>query len=99
MCATAGMLMLSAVPARSQTGTVLVQEGFNDTSFAARGWYDGFPAITNSEKYSGAAAMECQFAVGGTKCAAGLQTRHQFVASDSVYISFYIKHSQSGCAA
>jgi hypothetical protein len=85
-------LLLATASVHGQS-TVLVQEGFNDTSFSARGWYDGAVAITTAQKYSGAAAMECQFAVGATKCSAGGPSRHLFTDSDSMYVSFYIKHS------
>ena len=93
--AVVAAVMLAGVPVASQTSTVLIQEGFNDTSFGARGWYDGAMSISTAVKYSGAAAMECHFVIGATNCAGGQWSRHLFTDTDSMYVSFYIKHSAS----
>jgi hypothetical protein len=78
----------------AQSGVILFQEQFEDSSFSSRGWYDGTGGtLSTAEKYAGNRSLECRFAAGGTKCAGGTPSRHLFAASDSVYISFYIKHS------
>jgi hypothetical protein len=70
------------------------QEGFEDSGLGGRGWYDlAGPALSTSEHYSGSRSFECRFTPGGTKC--GTVGRHLFADSDSVYVSFYIKHSAS----
>src|SRR5213592_2381621 len=56
--ATAG-----AAPA---SAAVLVQEGFEDASFALRGWYDNTGmATTAAQQVSGSRALEVHFLVGG----------------------------------
>jgi hypothetical protein len=78
----------------AQSGTVLLQEGFEDSNFSARGWYDSTGATLSSlEKYAGSRAFECRFAIASTTCTGGSPRRHLFTPSDSVYLSFYIKHS------
>jgi hypothetical protein len=76
---------------RAQT-TVFFQEGFEDTAFASRGWYDAPGGmLSTAERYSGSRSLECRFTVGATKCPS--PARHLFAASDSVYLSYYIKHT------
>jgi hypothetical protein len=89
----ATLLVLPSV-AFSQASTTLVQESFEDASFGSRGWYDTTGgALSTAEKYAGTRSLECRFASGGTQCAGGTPGRHLFQATDSVYVSFYIKHS------
>ena len=78
----------------AQSGSVLIQERFEDANVASRGWYDfvGVP-LSTTEKYSGVSSLECRFAVGATGCSGGRLGRHLFTASDSIYLSFYIKYS------
>jgi hypothetical protein len=87
------LVMISArADAPNAQTTLFVQEGFEDTAFASRGWYDSpGAALSTAEKYSGQRSLECRFSVGGTKCPS--PARHLFPASDSVYLSFYIKHT------
>jgi hypothetical protein len=80
------------VPRAGHAQSVLVQEGFEDTAFASRGWYDGGSTVlSTAERYSGAASYECRFMTGARTCPA--PARHLFAATESVYISFRIKHS------
>jgi hypothetical protein len=73
---------------------VLFQEGFEDAAFTSRGWYDSTGAtLSTLEQYSGSRSFECRFPFAGTKCVGGTPARHQFPDTDSVYVSFYIKHS------
>jgi hypothetical protein len=92
-CVAAGIFCLLASPAHGQT--VLVTEGFNDAALVSRGWYDGLPALTTAEKYTGAGAMECRFALAATGCTGGSTTRHGFTETESLYVSFYMKHSSN----
>jgi len=81
-------------PVQTQASTPLFQEAFEDTSFPSRGWYDGTGAtLSTAEFYGGARSYECHFPVGGMICAGGTPSRHLFTPTDSVYVSFYIKHS------
>ncbi len=78
------------------TSTPLVQEGFEDASVASRGWYDstGVP-LSLTEKYAGTRWLECHFTIGATGYAGGQIGRHLFPVTDSVYLSYHIKHSAS----
>jgi hypothetical protein len=96
LLATFGLAL--AVLARAQSPsaqtTIFLQEGFEDSNFTSRGWYDSPAAVLSStEKLSGSGAFECRFSVGATKCVS--PGRHLFPASDSVYLSYYIKHSSN----
>jgi hypothetical protein len=81
-------------PLHAQGGLILVQENFEDTSFASRGWYDGNGgALSTVEKFDGNGSFECRFSAGGTGCVGGTPRRHLFTPSQSVYVSYYVKHS------
>jgi hypothetical protein len=79
-------------------GAILFQENFDDTNFSSRGWYDGATATvdTNEHITGSTASLKCHFLQGGTHCnpADGDYTlRHKFTASNSVFISYWVKHS------
>lgn len=77
-----------------QAQTPLISEPFEDANFSSRGWYDGTGgALSTAEKFAGARSFECRFATGATRCTAGTLGRHLFANTDSVYFSYYIKHS------
>jgi hypothetical protein len=74
--------------------TTLIQENFDDTSFASRGWYDSTgPALSTTNVYAGPSAYECHFAVGGTSCTGGNIGRHALTPTNSIYIAYYIQYS------
>jgi hypothetical protein len=74
--------------------TTLLQETFEDRNYAARGWYDSTGgALSTVEKFAGASSFECRFPAGATNCVGGDIARHKFADTDSVYVSYYIKHS------
>lgn len=77
------------------TAVILMQEGFEDTGFSSRGWYDASGGALNySEHINGStASFECRFNTGAAGCAGGSPARHLFLANDSVYISYYVKYS------
>jgi len=75
---------------------ILFQEDFEDTNFTSRGWYDGTynsNAITSAQHYTGTHAYECHFTSGATRCAGGDPRRILFTATDSVYVSYWMKLS------
>jgi hypothetical protein len=76
-------------------GTILFEEKFADADFSSRGWYDGpNGTISTTEHATGStSAFECAFAPGGTGCTGGTPARHPIAASESVYLSFWIKFS------
>ena len=85
------VIMVKVETPTAQTN-VLFQERFEDTALSSRGWYDSDPVVLSTvEKYAGSRSLECHFSAGGTGCPS--LGRHLFAASDSVYLSYYIKHS------
>lgn len=91
------VLCLLFVPALSFGETILLQEKFDDASLASRGWYDGAGGtISTTEHIQGSlGSFECRFLPGATGCNAGAPRRHLFTSSNSVYVSFWIKHSSN----
>src|SRR5688572_26729776 len=86
------VIMASASGAWAQTP--LINETFEDASFGSRGWYDGTGgALSTVEKFGGLRSFECRFAPGATQCSGGRPGRHLFADTESVYFSYYIKHS------
>jgi hypothetical protein len=89
----------TTIPAPTPTptaGVVLFQEGFENSSFSTRGWYDSTGgALSTTEKFAGLSSLQCRFLAGATGCSGGNPSRIVFQASDSVYLSFYIKHNSS----
>jgi hypothetical protein len=77
------------------SGGALFQENFDNANFTSRGWYDSLGGtISTAEHYSpGASSFECTFTVGATECSEGSPGRHNFTPSNSVYISYWFKHS------
>jgi hypothetical protein len=78
-------------------GTLLFQENFDDASFDSRGWYDGpAGAIDSAEHATGSSSsFRCDFAVGATACTAGKPARHKLTASETVYLSLWLKFSDN----
>jgi len=77
---------------------VLFQVGFEDGNLAARSWYDNTnPKLSSVEHVSNSTkSLEFLFAKGAiTPDNAGATMRKKFPESDSVYISYYVKHSSS----
>ena len=90
----AALALFGAGTAPVQAQTVLFQEGFEDGAFAARGWYDGGASVLSAaEQYAGARSLECRFGSGATTCPA--PGRRLFPASESIYLSYYIRHSDT----
>ena len=76
-------------------GTILLQETFENTAFAARGWYDNTAySITTAEHIPGStSALQIHYPVGGGYLGAAM--RHSFTATPSVYISYWVKYSDN----
>jgi len=74
---------------------VFFAETFDDANFTARGWYDSASAggaIDPATHIPGStASFHCHWAQGGTNCARGTPHRHLFLASPTVYVSFWLK--------
>jgi hypothetical protein len=77
-------------------GTVLFSENFEDTNFGARGWYDlaGMTSLDATNHITGSGhSLAVNFAQGAMKPSPGVNARHQFTPTNSVYVRFWIKHS------
>ncbi len=75
--------------------TILFTENFDDTSFAARGWYDiartGGTIDAANHSPGSSASLDLHFDLGGTTPTAGYPGRVLFTASPTVYMSFWMK--------
>ena len=75
---------------------MLIQEGFEDASFAARGWYDNLAGVTTTAQHaSGTRALEMHFTTGATTPVAGGAIRHLFAATPTLYVSYWVKYSSN----
>jgi hypothetical protein len=72
-----------------------VQEGFEDTGFAARGWYDNTNlTITAAEhRPGGTRSLQATFNQGSSTPTFGNSMRIRFTASETVYLSYWVKYS------
>ncbi len=85
---------LVVIPASPPPGTVLFQEGFEDTQFASRGWYDNTSmTITTAESHSGTHSLQVHFTQGATVPTYGGASRHLFTPGTTVYLSYWVKYS------
>ncbi len=75
--------------------TTLVQEGFEDTGFTGRGWYDNTSlTITAAEhRPGGTKSLEATFNQGSSKPSFGGSMRIRFTPTESVYLSYWVKYS------
>lgn len=81
-----------------KAATALFQENFEDGNFSARGWYDNTtPKLSSVEHVPNSAkSLEFHFAKGAiTPDNAGFSMRKKFQETDSLYVSYYVKHSAS----
>jgi hypothetical protein len=78
-------------------GTILFVESFDNGDFGGRGWYDGgTPTLSTTDKVAGASSFQCTFqqrSAPGTPSTCPSPARHTFVATESVYASFWLKLS------
>jgi PKD repeat protein len=78
------------------SGTTLFSDSFDNSSFSARGWYDNTAQVTTtSQHYEGTGALQWAWAVGDITPTGGASMRKLFTASDSVYVSYWVKHSSN----
>jgi hypothetical protein len=74
------------------TQTVFFTEGFEDSSWSSRGWYDNTShgKIATSSCHTGN-CLQWTWAQGGTAPTNGNTVRKVFTATDSLYVSYWIK--------
>ena len=77
---------------------ILLQENFEDGNFSTRGWYDNAtPKLSSLEHIPNSLkSLEFHFAKGAvTPDSTGSSMRKKFLETDSLYLSYYVKHSAS----
>lgn len=84
--------LLMVLPHGVRAANLLFSEGFDDSNYASRGWYDGtYFSLTSSNCYSGSCA-QFPFAQGATTWTGSTGAmRKEFAATDSMYVSMYLK--------
>ncbi|HYR13869.1 MAG TPA: fibronectin type III domain-containing protein, partial [Mycobacterium sp.] len=87
----------SYATAVASSGTILLQEGFEDNAFGARGWYDNASMATTTAQHlpGSASAAEFHFPAGATTPTSGGAARHLFPASPTLYVSYWVKYSSN----
>ena len=77
------------------SATVLLQETFEDASFASRGWYDNTAMVTTTAQHitGSTRALEVHFPAGATTPTWGGAARRAFPATETVYLSYWVKYS------
>jgi len=87
-------LVFVLVAVGSSEGTVFFEELFDDSNFNSRGWYDGTAIRSTTEHIPGSiSSAEYHFLPTATTPTSGGAMRKSFTASESFYLSFYLKHS------
>jgi uncharacterized protein YjdB len=76
-------------------GTLLFSEDFETSNIGSRGWYDNTSvSLSTAEHIAGStASAQYHWTNGATTPQNGAAQRHKFTASNSVYVSYYVKYS------
>lgn len=78
------------------SGSVLLSENFESSSFAANGWYDGTNFVRSSSQYHlGAYSAQFLFNSGATTPTSGGSIRHLFTPTDTIYLSYWRKYDSN----
>jgi hypothetical protein len=88
--------LYSAIPTCNATSQQLFfHESCDDANFTTRGWYDNNRlTVTVAEHCPGStASLEFRFLQGATTPTSGGGVRRLFPASDSVYLSYWVRYS------
>jgi len=91
---TAAAATLAVVAAAAPSRTVFFQENFDASDLSSHGWYDTTRLLLSPDHAgAGGTSVEYRFAVGARKPTTGSPVRKKFPATDSVYLSYYVKYS------
>ena len=76
---------------------VIFNDSIEDNNFASRGWFDNTnQVLANDGAIPGSTqSIEYQYNQGATKPTNGAAMRRKFTATDSVYVSYYVKYSSN----
>jgi len=92
------LVLILAMAGSGEGAIIFFEELFDDTNFATRGWYDGDKSflLSTTEHIPGSvSSAEFHFTPGATTPTTGGARRKLFTETESVYLSFYIKHSSN----
>ena len=88
------LVLVSGMNNSSEGAVIFFEELFDDGNFSARGWYGGSILRSTTEHIPGSvSSAEYHFLPGQKTPTTGGGIRKLFTASESFYLSFYIKHS------
>jgi len=89
-------ILLGVLPSISQAATLL-EEKFEATNLSGRGWFDSVnPTISTAQYSEGKSSLEMYYSKGAiTPATLPTPLRHSFTASDTVYVRYYVKYSDS----
>ena len=84
----------ATVTVTSGSSTLFFSEGYEDTNFSSRGWYDTTTGTVDAvEHHSGTSSLRCTYSASGNNCIA--PSRHKFTESNGVYVSYWVKYSSN----
>ena len=94
LCNGTAMLLALSFPIVTSAQTFFFED-FEDANLTSRGWYDTSGiTLSSTEHIPGSSkSFECTYNKGATSCAGGSPGRHLFPASQSVYLSYWVKYS------
>jgi len=88
VAASALLLLLTA---KLSFGATLFQENFEDSAYGQRSWYDNTSHGTIASGGQTGNCLQWSWGQGATTPTNGGSMRRAFTASDSLYVSFYVK--------
>jgi len=90
-------LGMGSAAAQSMPVEVIFNDPIEDNNFVNRGWYDNTnQVLSNDGAIPGSTqSIEYQYNQGANKPTNGAAMRRKFTASDSVYVSYYVKYSNN----
>ena len=94
----AALSVMIGTLSQSVSASTLLEEKFDSTGFADRGWFDSTNATVSTTQHINGSlgSLEVRYPIGAVT-AVGLSTamRHTFAASDAVYVRYYVKYSDN----
>ncbi|MHC4740266.1 MAG: fibronectin type III domain-containing protein, partial [Planctomycetota bacterium] len=96
-CLLSFILFFGMVGDGRSADEIYFTELFEDGNFSSRGWYDNTSLVLSTTEHipGSTSSAEFLFEVDATTPTSGGAIRKQFTETESVYLSFYIKHSSN----
>ncbi|MHC4739981.1 MAG: hypothetical protein ACYS9Y_13825, partial [Planctomycetota bacterium] len=94
-CLVSFLLVLGMVGVGRSADEIYFTELFDDGNFSSRGWYDNTSLVLSTTEHipGSTSSAEFHFNQGATTPTSGGGIRKLFTETETVYLSFYIKHS------